>query len=146
MEVLRAYKTDSNVGKRILAGLTDYMIICVFMIVLILTLGEQNIEGVYEITGLPALIPIVFWGIMTIGFEQIFGRTLGNFAVDLKPISINGLQNELTLAQSIRRHLLDPLDMFFFGLIGYVCIKNTGNNQRLGDLWAKTIVINCKKD
>jgi len=37
--------------------------------------------------------------------------------------------------------LLDPIDMFFFGLIGIVTIKNTDKNQRLGDIWGNTIVV-----
>ena len=31
--------------------------------------------------------------------------------------------------------------MFPFGLIGVITIKNTEKHQRLGDLWAKTIVV-----
>jgi uncharacterized RDD family membrane protein YckC len=31
--------------------------------------------------------------------------------------------------------------MFFFGLIAILTIKNTEKNQRLGDLWAKTVVV-----
>jgi hypothetical protein len=31
--------------------------------------------------------------------------------------------------------------MFPFGLIGIMTIKNTDRNQRLGDIWAKTVVM-----
>ena len=34
--------------------------------------------------------------------------------------------------------------MFFFGLVGIITIKNTDKNQRVGDLWAKTIVVPIK--
>lgn len=40
--------------------------------------------------------------------------------------------------------MLDPLDMFPFGIIGYITMKNTSKTQRLGDIWAKTIVVKSK--
>ncbi len=137
--------TKPNIGKRILAGLMDYGIIFTFTYVFAGTFGEPNIDGGYTVDGLPMLIPIGFWVIMIIGIEQFFGATLGNYLLDLKPISINGVQEELTIIQSFKRHLVDLIDMFFFGLIGIMIIKNTEMNQRLGDLWAKTIVVNMKE-
>jgi uncharacterized RDD family membrane protein YckC len=134
-------KTKPHLTNRIIAGIIDYGIICSFSFTLIFTLGTPDNDGTYHLDGFPALIPIVFWGIMTIGLEQWFGATLGNSIAGLKPISINGFRNNLTFGQSFKRHLLDPVDMFFFGLVGYINIKNTEKNQRLGDLWAKTIVV-----
>ncbi len=87
---------------------------------------------------------------MTVGFEQWFGATLGNLFVGLKPVSIrkpadsstfSETDEKLTFEQSLKRHLLDPIDMFFFGLIGIITIKNTDKNQRLGDIWGNTIVV-----
>jgi uncharacterized RDD family membrane protein YckC len=73
--------------------------------------------------------------------EQFFGQTLGNAIVNLKPVGIQTNQKP-TLTQSFKRHLVAPIDLFvLFGLVGYLTIKNTDKNQRLGDLWAKTIVI-----
>ena len=93
-----------------------------------------------RINGFPALLPVFFWFIMTVGLEQWNGKTIGNLLVGLKPISINGNNEKLTMIQSIKRHVLDPIDMFFFG-IGAIIINKTGKNQRLGDIWAKTIVV-----
>ena len=140
------YKTKPNIGNRFLAGLVDYIIIWTFTIIIFKTIGVQNSEGAYELNGLPALIPVIFWTIMTVGLEQLFGVTLGNYTMDLKPISINGIQQNLTFVQSLKRHLLDPIDMFLFGFIGIITIKNTERNQRLGDIWAKTIVMNTKEN
>ncbi len=143
-------KTEPNIGNRILAGIVDYIIIYGFTFFLIFTIGEPNDEGGYSLNGLPGLIPILFWGIMTVGLEQWFGATLGNLLVGLKPVSIrksndnstfSGTDENLTFGQSFKRHLIDPIDMFFFGLIGIITIKNTDKNQRLGDIWAKTIVV-----
>jgi uncharacterized RDD family membrane protein YckC len=72
--------------------------------------------------------------------EVFLGATLGNSIVGLKPISLTRNNGELSLSQSIKRHILDPIDMFPFGLIAIITIKNTDRNQRLGDIWAKTVV------
>jgi len=150
MNQLTEIKTESNIGNRFTAGLIDYIFIYGFTFAYVFAFGEPNDEGSYSVSGLPALGPVIFWGIMTIGLEQWFGATLGNLFVGLKPVSINYSYNKqtgitlgekLTFGQSFKRHFLDPIDMFFFGLIGYVTIKNTEKNQRLGDIWANTIVI-----
>ncbi|MGG8497086.1 RDD family protein [Tenacibaculum sp. TC6] len=137
-------KTEPNIGNRFVAGLVDYIIIYAVTFFLIYTLGEPNDEGGYSLSGLPALIPIAFWLIMTVGLEIEFGATLGNLLVGLKPIPKNETNRKLTFGESFKRHLLDPIDMFFFGLVGIITIKNTDLNQRVGDLWAKTIVVPIK--
>ena len=143
------YKTQPLIGKRIIAGLVDYAIIYGFLIIYILIFGEQSETGEYSVNGIKSLVPVLFWAIMAIGIEQLMGKTLGNSLVGLKPISIKQNSNSTfkssmtkpTFGQSFKRHLLDPIDMFFFGLIGILTIKNSEKNQRLGDMWAKTIVV-----
>ena len=143
------FKTQPMIGKRIIAGLIDYTIIYGFLFIYIFAFGEQNETGGYSVSGILGLVPILFWAIMTIGIEQVMGETLGNSLVDLKPISIKqdlnstfkGSNVKPTFGQSFKRHLLDPIDMFLFGLVGILTIKNSDNNQRLGDMWANTIVV-----
>ena len=135
-------KTEPNIGKRILAGFIDYLIIYVFFLIYLYAFGAPNADGEYSVNGLPALVPIIFWGIMTIGL----GGTLGNSLAGLKAIPKNGINRKLTFAESFKRHLLDPIDMFFFGLVGIITIKNSELNQRLGDMWAKTVVVKKNSD
>jgi len=132
---------ESNIGIRFLAGFMDYLIIFTFFFVYVYSFGEPSAENGYTVNGLPALVPVLFWGIMTVGMEQVFGATLGNILMNLKPVSINGIDEKLSLSQSFIRHLLDPIDMFFFGLVGILIIKNSDKNQRVGDIAAKTIVV-----
>ena len=142
-------KTQALIGKRIVAALVDYTIIYGFLFIFILIFGERSESGEYSVSGILSLVPILFWAITTIGVEQLIGETLGNSLVDLRPISIKpnlnsnfkGSNQKLTLGQSFKRHLLDPIDMLFFGLIGILTIKNSERNQRLGDMWAKTVVM-----
>ena len=58
----------------------------------------------------------------------------------LKPVDLNTEKN-IDFKQSFLRHLLDPIDMSLFGLVGIIIIKNSPESQRLGDLLAKTKVI-----
>ncbi|NCT16567.1 MAG: RDD family protein, partial [Flavobacteriales bacterium] len=118
-------KTEPNLGNRILAGLIDYTLIYLFTFTMVFVLGEPNEEGVYSLSGAPALIPILFWLIMTVGLEIGLGATLGNSIAGLKAIPMSGQNRKLTFGQSLKRHLLDPVDMFFFGLPGIITIKNT---------------------
>ena len=137
-------KTKPNTGKRFLAGFIDYLLIYIFTLVLIFTFGETNEDGEYIITGLLAVIPLIFWGIMTVGLEIVIGATIGNSLVGLKAIPKNGINRNLTFGESLKRHLVDPIDMFFFGLVGIITINSTDLNQRVGDLWAGTIVVRNK--
>ena len=137
-------RTEPNTGKRFLAGFIDYMLIYIFTLVFVSIFGETNENGEYIITGSIALIPLIFWGIMTVGLEIGVGATLGNSIAGLKEIPKNGINRNLTFAESLKRHLVDPIDMFFFGLVGIITINSTDLNQRVGDLWAGTIVVRNK--
>jgi uncharacterized RDD family membrane protein YckC len=137
-------QTNPNIVKRIFAGFVDYLMVLAFLFVYISAFGTRDEEGFLSISDHLILGPVVFWFLMTVGTEQFFGATLGNMLVDLKPISTMGYQQGLTLGQSFKRHFLDPFDMFFFGLIGIMTIKLSKQNQRLGDLWAQTIVVDTR--
>lgn len=134
-------KNEPLIGKRILAGFIDYFIIYTLLFLFIYAFGEPNEDGGYSVNGPLALVPMLFWGLVTIGTEQWIGATLGNLIAGLKPVSINGIDNKLSFGQSFIRHILDPIDMFFFGLVGVLTIKNSDKKQRVGDIAAKTIVV-----
>lgn len=89
------------------------------------------------------MIPILLWLILIVGVESFFGTTIGNSIMNLKPIPMKEEERKLTFWESLKRHLADPIDMSFFGLIGIITIKNSDKNQRVGDIWANTIVINA---
>ncbi|CAM1342861.1 RDD family protein [Tenacibaculum amylolyticum] len=147
---MKNVKITTNIGDRFVAGLVDYFIIYGVTFLLIFTLGEPNDQNGYSLNGLSAFIPVLFWGLMTVGFEQFFGATLGNLLVGLKPVPIKKstdnstlveTEEKITFSQSLKRHLFDPIDMLFFGLVGIITIKNSELNQRVGDIWAHTVVV-----
>ncbi|BCY28725.1 RDD family protein [Flavobacterium okayamense] len=136
--------TKKNIGKRIFAGFIDYLIVYLLMFAFAYSFGEPNEEGGFSVTGILALMPFVFWFVIIVLLESVYGATIGNSLVGLKPQSLISRNGEVSLGQSFKRHLLDPIDMFPFGLIGIITIKNSDKNQRLGDLWANTIVVEIK--
>ena len=132
------------IGRRIIAGFIDYTIIIFLTFLYLKYFGEINGEGAYSVNGLKTLPIIIFWLIYFCGFETILNSTLGNLIVGLKPVNINTEKN-ITIKESFLRHLVDPIDMSCFGIIGIILIKNSETNQRLGDILAKTKVIKNQK-
>jgi len=138
--------TKPNLRKRIFAGLIDYSLMFGMSVVMFIYFGEETSTG-HKLEGFPALTTSLIWCFYMIGFELKFGGTLGNLVFDLQVVSIrDNSTSSLTFGQSFKRHLVDLLDIWFFGLLGILLIKNTKYNQRLGDLWEKTIVIDSTDD
>jgi uncharacterized RDD family membrane protein YckC len=132
--------TKPNFWKRFFAGLIDYLIIFIFAFLIFDIWGEKDPDGITRVHGLPAFCLTLVWFFFTVCLEQFFGATLGNSIFNLKPISIRENKLELTFGQSLKRHLLDMVDFSPIGL-GIMLIKKSNNNQRLGDIWAETVVI-----
>lgn len=138
--------SPSLLGKRILAGCIDYTFVYAFIFAFIFAFGEPNEEGGLSLTGFLAMVPTLFWFVFIVLLETFYGATVGNSLLDLKPKFLTSSSGTLSFGQSIKRHMLDPIDMFPFGFLGIILIKNTEKNQRLGDIWAKTIVVSTKKN
>jgi uncharacterized RDD family membrane protein YckC len=122
------------------SGAIDYIIICAFSFGYIMLVGKSNSEGGKTVTGIPALVPILFWFCWLVLAEVFFGTTLGHYINGLKIISMEG--GKPSFSQSLRRRLCDVIEISWcFGLIAFLIIKNTQLHQRLGDIWAKTLVV-----
>ena len=133
----------SSLGNRLFATLIDYLVIGCFFIIYVYKFGEPNNEGGYTVHGLKALVPIGFWFVYLIVIEGIFSATVGHFFMGLKVVKTDN--SGIDFVDSIKRHLIDIIDFMPFGIPAMISIKNSTLNQRLGDMWAKTIVINDKE-
>ncbi len=139
------FKTEPNTGRRVGATIIDYVIIFAFTFWFIMTFGEPNDTGGKTVTGLPALVPMLFWFAWLIIPESIWGTTLGHSLNGLKIISFSG--EKLTFAQAFKRRVCDTIEISWcFGLVAFILSKNTQYNQRLGDIWAKTLVVDKNLD
>jgi len=133
-------KNDKFIFRRIIAGLIDYSIIFGLTYFYIYKFGSLNDEGEYSVNGIKTIPIILFWFVYLCVIEVVINSTLGNFIVRLTPVDLQ-TENKITLKQSFLRHIVDLLDMFFFGLVAIIIIKNSNDSQRLGDLLAKTKII-----
>lgn len=132
-------RIEPKLGKRTIAALIDYTIFFTFFFWYVMTFGSPNEEGGYSVHGVKSLGDLAFWFAYLPLAETIFGKTLGKYIVGLAVFTKSG--GPISLMQAIKRRLLDPFDFFFFGLVAIIAVKNTPDHQRLGDLWAKTIVL-----
>jgi uncharacterized RDD family membrane protein YckC len=136
------FKNKSNLKKRIIATLIDYALFLIPMYMYIMYFGQFNNEGGKTVSGLMALpIPIV-WVIYFVVIEAYYGSTLAHQSLYLKVLTVDRKQIQWT--QALKRHLLDPIDILFYGIPAIIAIKNSEKHQRLGDMWAKTIVVDTK--
>lgn len=126
--------------RRIIAGLIDYFIIFSLILFYILYFGEENSEGEYSVNGVKAVPIFLFWFVYVCIVETTLHSTLGNYLLSLKPVDDKTEQN-ISLKQSVLRHIVDPIDMFCFGLVAIITITNSPESKRLGDLLAKTKVV-----
>ena len=133
------YKT--NLKKRFFASLFDYIIVIALTYLYIDFFGttNENGEGGKTVRGLMTLPLFSFWFIYFVVVEAYFGGTLFHLAFNLKVLTIDRKRIEFT--QALKRHLVDPIDFFIWGLPAAIAIKNSDKHQRLGDMWAKTIVV-----
>lgn len=104
--------------------------------------GVDDNEGGKSISGLLALPICIYWFIYFIYVEALYGGTLGHQALNLRVVNING--KEIGLTQALKRHLCDWAELSLFGIPAIIVIKTTEKHQRLGDLWANTVVIDLK--
>ena len=132
--------TKAYVNKRVTATLIDYTIVWAFAIFYIYEFGEPNDRGGYTLSGWPLMVPVLFWFVFIVIAERYMGGTLGHQLCRIKVVSV--IREDMSLWRTFKRRIADCLEIgWCFGLIAYLLARNTNNNQRLGDILAKTCVI-----
>ena len=129
--------------KRILATTLDYVIFFTISFYYLIYFGEKQIDDSYSDSGFKVLPILIFWILYFIVLESILKATLGHYLLNLKVIQIDN--KEIEIKHSFKRHILDFVDFSFFGLPAYFNIKNSEKGQRIGDLFARTTIIESKK-
>lgn len=137
--IIKDNTNKSNLKKRTLASIVDYGFFLSITFAYIMYFGEPDGEGGYSVKGILALVVPIAWFLYFVVVETINEATLGHQAFNLSVKTEDG--KSISLKQSFKRHLLDPIDIFMFGIPARIAIKNSDKNQRLGDMWAKTIMI-----
>ena len=132
--------TKLYIGRRAAATLVDYTLVWAFSIFYIFEFGTRNETGGYTVSGWPAMVPVLFWFVFIVIAEQYVGGTIGHQLCRIKVESL--IKEKITLWRTFQRRIVDCLEIAWcFGLIAFLLARNTKNNQRLGDILAKTCVI-----
>ncbi|WP_336518554.1 RDD family protein [Pollutibacter soli] len=134
------YKT--NLKKRIFATLVDYAIYLIPVYAYIMFFGQDNSEGGKTVSGLMVLPIPLTWFLYFVVVESWFGATLAHQGLFLKVMTVD--RRDIELVQALKRRLLDPIEILFYGIPAIIAIKNSDKHQRIGDMWAKTIVVDTK--
>ena len=132
-------KTKTNIKKRIIATLLDYSLFFIPVYIYVMYFGQSNEEGGKTLTGNMALIVPIVWLIYFVIIEAYWGATFAHQALNLKVFTAEG--KEIKWTHALKRHLLDPIDIFFYGIPAIIAIKNSKKHQRLGDMLANTVVV-----
>ncbi len=134
------YLFKTNFKKRIFACLIDYLLIFGFTFLYISTFGDIDSDGGKAVHGLLILPIPTIWFIYFVLIEALSGATPGHMLLKLKVVTISN-RSEINFSQALKRHLLDPIDILLYGVPAIVVIKNSEFHQRLGDIWANTIIV-----
>lgn len=129
----------TNLKKKIYATILDYGIYLLALYAYILFVGEDNQDGEQSVSGLLILPVFISWFIYFVVIEASYGATLGHQSFNLKVLTLD--RKGIEFKHALKRHLLDPIDIFFYGIPAIITIKNSDKHQRIGDMWANTIVI-----
>jgi len=135
---LRNQVTPAPLGARVLAAILDSAIVVIAWYFIIGKWGDESIEG-KVLTGMPAFSLLLATAAFWILPEWLLGSTVGKWACDLHVTTLSG--GDISFSQSLKRNVLRLIDFFSFYLTGFVTASLTPKRQRLGDLWAKTIVV-----
>lgn len=136
--------------KRWVACFIDYIIYALAAGLIVYIFGKNVIdddgESVRQLSGLPGfLVAVLPWLLFFPGIEFFNdGQTLGKAMFRLRTVKKDG--SKLSFGTSFVKHLFDPIDYFpFLGITGLIVAANNKNKQRVGDLVAKTIVVDLQK-
>ena len=131
--------------RRLPALLIDGMVIGLTL--LLVSVAGAMLYGV-GLTGIGGLLlPVVFAVVFFYGSacEILFnGQTAGKASLGLRTVSVDGVP--VTAQQSILRYFLLIADLAFFGAVAAAAMLLSGRLQRLGDLFAGTMVVIDERD
>ncbi|MBS1503784.1 MAG: RDD family protein [Bacteroidetes bacterium] len=125
-------------GPRIAATLIDYGIYFLLLFIYIRVFGKETDSG-YEVDGTLALPVFAFWFLYFVVLEAYNGSTPGHDLMRLVVVKPDG--EKIGLLAALKRRILDPIDIFFYGVPAMIAICKTPKFQRLGDLFADTLVV-----
>jgi len=128
-------------GRRIVAGLIDLaypLVLATVFVVVMNFIGIRNLAGISVDS-----LSVVVLGLAAVGNyiekEQSTGQTFGKSLLGIVTVKKNGAN--ATLSAVIIRNLFRPVDLILGYGVGFMFILMTSDNQRMGDYFARTVVV-----
>ena len=134
-----SFEFKTNLKKRIFATLIDYGLFLLAFYVYVTFFGHDNDQGGQTVNGLLVLPILIYWFIYFVFIEAIYGATLAHQGFNLKVLTLD--RKEIRFEEALKRHLLDPIEILFYGIPAIIAIKKSDRHQRIGDMWAETFVV-----
>lgn len=131
------YETAS-LGLRIGAFTVDAIIVVASYFVILFVLDQASVATDYNVV----LMGVIFYCILYFFFSEMLtrGQTAGKAILGLRVMRLDG--RELTPADYLTRAIfLLPDVLFTVGILAVLLVTTSGQNQRLGDIVARTVVI-----
>jgi uncharacterized RDD family membrane protein YckC len=125
--------------RRVVAALLDLAIVISVFVYTAQRWGVELEDGKRGWSGLPALLVFMLMWAYWFVPEWLFAATIGKAICDLRVVPVGRGKN--AFVRAVERNLLRPVDFVFLGLVGFIVAMNNPRRQRLGDLWAHTMVI-----
>ena len=133
-----------SLGLRVIAALFDAFVGALIWYPFFHFWGTNDeTRNQYNVSGLRALAMLCATAAYWILTEWILGATAGKLICDLRVVSQEG--KKCSFGQSVKRNVLRAVDFFPFYVPGFLAAKLSPLRQRLGDQWAKTIVVKKRK-
>jgi uncharacterized RDD family membrane protein YckC len=129
----------ASIAVRGVEAFIDFVVCYVILYVISAVTGNTIAGGGFYLTNGPILIGFGLCLAYFIIPEALMGATLGKLATNLRVVNEDG--GPISWSQAIIRNLIRLIDGLVFYAIGFVAICVTAKRQRLGDLAAKTMVV-----
>lgn len=101
---------------------------------------DDNQEVSTAVVVLSVIVVAILLSLYFSLMEAYTGRTIGKRMLNIRVVKIDG--STMDMRSALIRNAMRIIDISFnSGLVGAIAIWVTPNNQRLGDLAAKTIVV-----
>ena len=138
---MKFHKVQYNqyIKLRIIATIIDLLIYFSAIGIYVYCFGTPNDNGGITLIGLPTFVIMIFWFIYFVVTEALNQATPGHDICKL--IVVKSYGGKISFWDAFKRRLVDPIDIFFYGIPALILIYKTPMHQRLGDLLADTVVV-----
>jgi uncharacterized RDD family membrane protein YckC len=130
-----------SVGRRLVALLVDGIVLAIVAAPLVETTRRPGYLRI-ELVGARSVVPFLVWLAYFVVMEATLGATLGKLALGVRVVKPDGTKLDWSSAfvRTIAR-LVDGFPYVIPYLVGAIAVWSDPTRRRLGDRWARTVVV-----